>query len=63
VGTAEVGSTVTLTGVGVIGIATLSIVVHHSGGTASDGVDTSKVRTFSIIIGGIYTVYLSLMLR
>src|SRR5262245_57979313 len=48
---------------GVSGTATISVVVRDSGGTANGGVDTSVVRTFTITIGGSYTVYLPLTLR
>jgi hypothetical protein len=48
---------------GVSGIATISLVVRDSGGTANDGVDISTVRTFTIAVGGGYQVYLPLVLR
>jgi hypothetical protein len=38
-------------------------VVRDSGGTASGGVDTSTVRTFTITIGGSYSIYLPIVLR
>jgi hypothetical protein len=40
---------------GARGTATLGVVVRDSGGTASGGVDTSTVHTFTITIGGNYT--------
>jgi hypothetical protein len=48
---------------GASGTATISVVARDSGGTANGGVDTSAVRTFTITVGGSYSIYLPLVLR
>jgi hypothetical protein len=48
---------------GARGVATIGVVVRDSGGTTNGGVDTSTVQTFTITIGGSYSVYLPLVLR
>jgi hypothetical protein len=45
------------------GTATIGVVVRDSGGIGGDGVDTSTVHTYTITMGGSYTVYLPLALR
>jgi hypothetical protein len=48
---------------GAPGLATIGVVVRDSGGTANGGADISAVQTFTITIGGSYSVYLPLALR
>jgi hypothetical protein len=48
---------------GARGTATIGVVVRDSGGTANGGVDISTVRTFTITLGGSYSIYLPLVLR
>jgi hypothetical protein len=48
---------------GASGTATISVVARDSGGTANGGSNTSVVRTFTITIGGSYTLYLPLVQR
>ena len=48
---------------GASGTATISVVVHDSGGTHNGGVDTSAVRTCTITVSGSYQVYLPFIQR
>jgi hypothetical protein len=48
---------------GMHGTATISVVARDSGDTANGGADASTVHSFTITIGGSYSVYLPLLLR